>query len=169
MTYRYNDSSKTECHQWSKGRNCLPFRSNRVHLRFLVGFALLNLQYSLQCFIIVSFSFWSLYFRSDFRFMTTPLVCSNFSKGPTIYLLSWLFYHTSMEKTARNKNQIIIILDMRKLFFKSTEFFYYIVVVFPYLRCNSQFNDVKIGSDIVTKTNVTQCDTWLKTCFRYNV
>jgi hypothetical protein len=36
-----------------------------------------------------------------------------------------------MEKTARNKNQIIIILDMRKLFFKFTKISYYIVVVFP--------------------------------------
>jgi hypothetical protein len=52
-----------------------------------------------------------------------PFGIFKFSKGPTIYLLSWLFYHTSMEKTARNKNQIIIILDMRKLFFKFTEFF----------------------------------------------
>ena len=42
----------------SMNSNCLPFRRTRVHPRFLVGFALLDLQCSVQCFVILSFFAW---------------------------------------------------------------------------------------------------------------
>jgi hypothetical protein len=67
---------------WS--RTCLPFWSTWVYIRFLVGFVLLNIWFSVWCFeySCLYFFFWSLCCLScfDFRPLITPLVSSNFSQ-----------------------------------------------------------------------------------------
>ena len=69
-------------------KNYLPVRSNRVHLWFLVGFVLLDLQFSVLCFVdhCVSISSFFFFFAivwhspfSDLRHLITPLLSSNFS------------------------------------------------------------------------------------------
>ena len=55
--------------------------STWLHLQFLVRFVLLDLLFSLYCFVDHYFFFWPLYFLSfyDVQLLITPLVSSNFS------------------------------------------------------------------------------------------
>ena len=48
------------CHVWS--RNCPFFRNTWVHIRCLTGFPLLNLQFSVKCFVDRCFSLYSISF-----------------------------------------------------------------------------------------------------------
>jgi len=66
-------------HNWS--RNCLPFRSTSAHLRFLVGFLLVNGMFSVKC-------FWTIVCvvscMVGLRFMVFNVTFKNIS------LISWL-------------------------------------------------------------------------------
>ena len=73
--------------------DCLPYRNTRVHPRFLVGFMLLNLQFSVQCVVDHCLSRCHVFFcpfyclSFDLRFLITPLV----------YILSYSYFFVEID------------------------------------------------------------------------
>ena len=100
LAYKMPLSLHDGCNMWI--RNFPPFRSTWVHSSFLVWFVLLDLQFSLQCFVdnclpFCPFSCWILQCLSLYiQLLNTPLISSDFptkyTKCPSLIVVFSYFY-----------------------------------------------------------------------------